>query len=212
MATDDPEDLERVDREIRINELKHRAEELAEGALTSWEAEESPPVVSEGFWRGVVDYEAAPWTTHLRQLEALGIVPPAAETLSDPELTARLWTVIHGLARIRVFLENTDHLSDRELYTLLQDELLDEEVKDLPVDEHSAWHLDILGGCSEEDMYLHRKHYADYKDRRRWAEEYPDDEMPAHEDPPYDRDRHLPRVSYGPPRAPQDDVMGEPDQ
>ena len=192
MPTDDPDDLERVDREIRINELKHRAEELAGGEMIARESEECPPGTTEQFWRGVVDYESAPWTTNFRQLEEAGMDLPPPEALDDQALTAKLWEVIHALARLRVFLENTDHLSDRELYELLWGELLREEVKALPVDENSGWHLDILGGCSEEDMQLHLKYYADYKERRRWREEYPDDEVPDHEDPPFDRDRHLP--------------------
>jgi hypothetical protein len=36
------------------------------------------------------------------------------------------------------------------------------------------------------------KYYASEKYRAWWREDFPEYEIPAHEDPPYDRDRHLP--------------------
>jgi hypothetical protein len=96
-----------------------------------------------------------------------------------------------------VFLSQTDHLSDRELYTLLWDDTLREPVKDVPLDESSAWHIDLLSGGGEEDTRLYMKYYADEETRRRWLADFPDDEVPSHEEPPYDRDRHLPQTHSG---------------
>ena len=98
---------------------------------------------------------------------------------------------------MRVFLSNTDHLGDRELYARLWKETLREQVVELPPDDPSAWHVDLLGSGSEEDIYLHLKYYADAEWRRQWAVEFPDFAIPAHVDPPYDRDRHLPQPTYG---------------
>jgi hypothetical protein len=39
---------------------------------------------------------------------------------------------------------------------------------------------------------LKREHYADEEFRRSCLADWPDDDMPAHEDPPHDRDRFLP--------------------
>jgi hypothetical protein len=62
----------------------------------------------------------------------------------------------------------------------------------LDPDEGSAWHIDILGGCSEQDIALRLKHYADEAMRQHWRSDFPDYDLPDHVDPPYDRDRYLP--------------------
>jgi hypothetical protein len=204
MATEDPYDLERVDREIRINELKHQAEELAGGEMTAWESEDCPADLAEQFWQQVVDYERAPRTCYFHQLEEAGVDLPPPHQLDDRHLKAKLAELIDRLARMRVFVSQTDHLSDRALYTRLWQDSLREEVPVLPEDEDSSWHIDLLSGGSAEDNYLYLKYYADEEWRRQWADNFPDDEIPAHEDPPYDRDRHLPQETYGQPADAED--------
>jgi len=202
MATKDS-DEDDAEREKRIAELKRQAEELVGGKMVAGEMGDTPPEVVEGFWKYVVDYEKAPLTTNFKQLEEAGIQLPAPETLHDQQLTKKLWEVIHALALLRVFLEDTDHLSDRELYTKLWSDMLREEVKAMPPDPDGAYHLSPLGGCSDEDLQLQMKYYADEEWRRSFQEEFPDFQMPEHEDPPYDRDRLLPQPNYdGPGREP----------
>ena len=196
MPIDDPNDLERIDQEIRINELKHEAEELTGGKMTAWESEDCPPELSEAYWQRVVDYEKQSMTCDFDKLIKAGVELPNPETLTDEQVTAKLWEVIERLAEMRTFLSNTDHLSDRELYADLWSDLLREFNVQMPMDEYSSCGIDILGGCSEEDMYLYHKYYADEKSRREWLEQWPNDEMPPHEDPPYDRDRRLPKAKY----------------
>jgi hypothetical protein len=162
------------------------------------ESKECPPEVSAQFWMSVAAYEQVPSTTHFQLLEESGIELPAPEYLDDRRLTAKLWEVIEALARLRVFLSQTDHLSDRELYTLLWRELLREPVKDMALDNSSAWHIDLRGSGSEEDIYLYLKYYADDATRQQWSTDFPDDKMPGHEEPPFNRDRHLPQANDSP--------------
>lgn len=110
------------------------------------------------------------------------------DDLDDVALHKALWSIIEGLARLRVFLDQTDHLSDRELHTQLVRELLPEEMPALDADENSVWHIDVLG-YDKPELYL--KYYADEKTRESWRIDFPDDPIPAHEDPPYDRDSDL---------------------
>ena len=185
------------DRDNNIEELKRRAEELCDGQMEVGISDDCPAEMEESFWKYVVEYEEAPYTTHFHQLETAGVSLPAPDSLNDQELTEKLWEVIHKLALLRVFIDDTDHLSDRELYTHLWTDSLREETKMLPQDSNAAWHIQPLGGCSEEDNQLYLKYYADDDWRRRWHEDWPDDPIPEHEDLPYDRDRLMPKPDYG---------------
>lgn len=192
MAKPEAED----DQDKRIEDLKRRAEELCDGQMEHYMADNCPAETEEAFWENVVDYEEAPWTTHFQELEKAGVSFPAPDSLNDQELTVKLWEVIQKLALLRVFIEQTDHLSDRELYRHLWTDSLREETKMLPATSDSAWHIQLLGSGSEEDNQLYLKYYADDDWRQHWHEDFPDDPIPAHEDPPYDRDRLLPKPDY----------------
>ena len=195
MARQDAEDQ----RDKRIEDLKRRAEQLCDGKMELGKLDDCPGETEESFWKHVVEYEEAPWTTHFHQLEMAGVALPPPDSLNDQELTAKLWEVIHKLALLRVFIEQTDHLSDRDLYRHLWTDSLREETKLLPSAANSAWHIQMLGGCSEDDNRLYLKYYADDASRQHWHEDFPNDSLPAHEHPPYDRDSLLPKPDYCPP-------------
>jgi len=186
--------------EENIEALKRRAKELSGGQMQVASLDDDDPAeTEEAFWKHVVDYEEAPWTTNFQQLENAGVSLPAPDSLNNEELTAKLWEIIQKLALLRVFITQTDHLSDRELYTHLWTHSLREETKAMQMAANSAWHIEMLGSYSEEDMHLYLKYYADEDWRRQWHKDWPKDPMPAHEDPPYDRDRLLPKADYSEP-------------
>jgi len=192
-------DSDQPDSKKGIENLKKRTKKLVGGAIIEGEINEAPPEVIEEFRNYVDDWEGAPWTTHFKQLEEAGVSLPDPETLDDSELTKKLWEVIEKLATFRAFLHETNHLSDRELYALLLNDILLEETKDLTVVEGTNCQIPLVGSGSEEDHYLYLKYYADESDRQFWRTEYPDIPMPDHVNPPYDRDRFLPEADYGPP-------------
>src|SRR5262249_53552770 len=158
--TTDPNDLERIDREIRINELRHAAEEAAGGKMVAWESEDCPPEIAEQFWEQVLAFEEGPETTHAEQLRQAGVELPPADGLSDEQVTAKLWEVIHALARQQVFLHSTDHLSDRELYKHLTEDGLHERFNLPPPELGMRCHIDLVGSGSDEHIHLHLKYYA----------------------------------------------------
>ncbi len=189
----------RDDQEDRIDELRKRAEQASAGKMMTWESDALLPEEREQFWRRVVEYETAPSTTHLQQLAEAGLELPEPDALDDEKLSSTLWEVIGALARLRVFIDQTDHLSNRELYTLLWRDVLRDDIPVLPDDPGSAWHVNLLAGASDADTALYLKYYADDEWRQHWLAMFPDYTMPAHEDPPYDRDRHLPKAYEEPP-------------
>ena len=186
------ETKEDADRQEHIRELQRRAEEFVGGELSFFESEEISQELREQFWDSVVAFEKTEWITSFDLLVQGGMELPAPEELADSQLTAKLWEVIRGLAMLRMFLYNTDHLSDRELYEKLWHEVLREENPVMPVNENSACHIDLVSSGSEEDNELYLRYYADEEDRQLWAKDWPNDVMPDHETPPFDRDRHLP--------------------
>jgi hypothetical protein len=93
---------------------------------------------------------------------------------------------------MRCFIEQTDHLSDRELYEWLWSDGLREETPDIS-GMGGAWHTSPIGACNDEDTAIHLKYYANEEERAYWHKEHPNDAMPPHCPLPYDRDRNLPR-------------------
>src|SRR5687768_362960 len=73
-------------------------------------------------------FEDGPTTTTFDQLLDDGVELPEPVSIRDADVSAKLWQVIHALARRRVYIDETDHLSDRDLYGKLWHDTLREEV------------------------------------------------------------------------------------
>jgi hypothetical protein len=200
---DDP-DFDRIDHDIRMNELKQLAADAAGGEMVAWEADDAPRGLVESFWSNVANYEESPDTSEHELLARDGIDLPPPGSLDDEALHAKLWEVIQALAKRDTFMSNTNHLSDRELYTHMVEEMFHEITKDMSA---PGWvhHYDILGGCSEEDIENSFRYYADDEERARWMAHWPDYVMPEKVKPPYDRDRWLPKAAHDLPLPPEGD-------
>jgi hypothetical protein len=150
--------------------------------------------LKDQFWDQIAAYEAKAPQSLVAELERAGVSLPSPDALEDSRLTEKLWEVIIRLAELGTFLHNTDHLSDRQLYTELVDDLLCESTILMPEEADFSFHLDLVGSGSEEDNLLYLKYYADEEDRYAWLAQWPDDPLPEHEDPSYERDRLLPQA------------------
>lgn len=204
MTIEDPDELDRVDHEIRVNELKAEVEEITGEPVVEFEGdgEEAPPEVIEQFWENVRDFEKAEWTTEREQLEAEGVYLPPPDEVPDEALGELLLALCRRLAEGGTFVFHTDHLSDRELYEYLWRDGLNEPVKKVrssgPDGQFlGGFFLDLVGSGSEEHVYLWLKYYATEQQRAEKCDYYPDP-IPAHEDPPYPRDYLLPHPPDGP--------------
>ena len=189
---DDPLGLEGVDREIHIEKLRREIDEVAGSEMFSGKTSDCDPKVEEAFLENVLALETHGFACPFDVLVKDGFDLPPPEQLDDAALTAKLWALIRELARRRLFLHSTDHLSDRELYTWLVSDGLREELMGFGLPFGNC-HLDVLGGCSEEDIILSMRYYSDDEARGRWAKDFPDFPMPPKEKPPYDRARLLPK-------------------
>jgi len=181
-------------QEKRIAKLREELEKL--GGSTG-RIEDVPADIEEEFLRHVLEYETAQPITLLSLLENSGLEIPLPADLDDTDLHAKLLEIIERMASMGAYLLHTNHLSDRELYVQLYDDSLREEAVLFPENSSYVYMIDLTGSGSDEDNQVYLKYYADEEHRKQWAVDWPDDPMPPHEDPPFDRDRHLPQSPLG---------------
>ncbi|PWT79597.1 MAG: hypothetical protein C5B44_06620 [Acidobacteria bacterium] len=186
--------LEEPNQEKRIQRMREEIEKL--GGVFSTDAD-MPADLEEEFLKHVLEYEQSKPTSVFRLLENAGFEIPAPDALDDSQLPLRLEELVHKMASMGAYLLNTNHLSDRELYEYLYNEGLREEAMLFPENPSYAYMIDLTGSGSAEDMHLYLKYYADEDFRSRWAKDWPEDPMPPHEDPSFDRDRKLPKSPLG---------------
>lgn len=185
--------LEEIDAEIRANEQKETVRGMLGDDAFLYDSDELPPEIREQFWKNVQKAEGQEWVSTRQWLTEDGVELPAPEELDDRQLSAKLWEVIHAMARRRTFLYHTDHLSDRELYEDLWYESLNEGMPDMGFSPDGEYVIDMIGGCSEEDIRINLKYYADDSEREQWARDWPEDDIPPRVTPPYRRDQRLPK-------------------
>lgn len=156
-------------------------------------SDDCPAEVEEQFKKYVEAFEQAKGAQLFDVLLGSGISLPPPSELLETELSAKLWEVINTLSLANTYLENTDHLSDYELYALLWDEVLREETVFQSGDMNINCHIDLVSSGSKSDTYLYLKYYADDDDRAFWLKEFPNDPLPSRELLPFNRDRQLPK-------------------
>jgi hypothetical protein len=181
-------------QEERINKLRAELEKL--GGSTST-LESMPADMEEEFLRHVLEYETAEQISLLRLLENSGLEVQPPETLDDDALKINLKEIIERMASLGAYVLHTNHLSDRELYEYLYNDALREETVLFPENPSYAYMIDLTGSGGDDDNQTYLKYYADEQYRRQWAHDWPDDPIPDHEDPPFDRDRFLPQSPVG---------------
>ena len=189
-------DTNEKERAQHIQEMKDQLKRLTGGFEPLYFSSVKNSKQEEKFLERILFMEGVVEQPLFDLLEKGGVQMPPPESLDDAALNAKLWEVIKGMARLGHYLSRTDHLSDRKLYEMLWKEVLREPTSVSPEDPGVSCHIDILGGCSQEDLQLNLKYYADEDERVSWAEQHPEHILPPHESLPYDRDRHLPAAPF----------------
>lgn len=188
------DDIADVDREIRIEKMKQELNEISDGKMIYGSLSPIPLEMEEAFLEQVLAFERAEFDTNLNRLVRRGLSMPPAIELDDETLSARLAEIIRELGEMRCFLENTDHLSDRQLYEWLWSSGLREESADTSAMPDGAWHTSPIGSGNEESTNIWLTYYANEEDRQRWHREFPGDPIPEQKPLPFDRDRYLPKA------------------
>ena len=187
-SIDDP------DQEERIAKLRQELEKLGGSTIS---LESMPADVEEEFLRQVLEYETAEPVSLFRLLENTGLEISAPDEIDDQALARKLKEIVERMASIGAYLLHTNHLTDRELYHYLYFEGLREEAVLFPENPSYAYMIDLTGSGSDSDNQIYLKYYASREHREQWACDWPNDSMPDHEDPPFDRDRFLPQSPIG---------------
>jgi hypothetical protein len=185
---------EESDQEKRIAKLRQEVEKLGGNTMS---LESMPADMEEEFLRHVLEYESAEPSSLLQLLTNSGLEVSAPDALDDETVTRKLKDIIDRMASLGAYLIHTDHLSDRALYEYLYHDGLREEAVLFPENPSYAYMIDLTGSGSDEDNHVYLRYYADEKYRRDWANDWPDDTVPEHEDPPFDRDHYLPQSPIG---------------
>lgn len=150
-------------------------------------------------WSMVYDHELAPPSTGRALLLEQRIVPVPPQDLADAaDLHDELWTVIEALAAASVFLTNTDHLADRDLYCRLYYRILDEPTRMMPPGSEAAEFIDCLHPM---DIEVGRVAHALVRRNEAGGVEPADgagaERGPVCDAPMGDRDRWLPGPAWG---------------
>ncbi len=185
---------DKPNQEERIAKLREELQKLG-GSTMSLEA--MPADMEEEFLRHVLEYETAEPISLLRLLENSGLEIPAPAKLDEVALSLKLIEIIDRMASLGAYLLHTNHMTDRELYDYLFNDGLREEAVLFPENPSYAYMIDLTGSGSDEDNQVYLKYYADVEHRNQWSLDWPDDPVPEHEEPPFDRDRHLPQSPLG---------------
>ena len=195
--------LNEPDQEQRIDALRRELQKLCgETPLFDSLPEEFDTAdVEETLLRQTMEEITSETSAPLTMLENAGVTISDPEQLDDTALTASLQDLIHQLASLGIYLERTNHLSDRELYEQLYNDELRNEVRLFP--ENPYYHCIIdVGGLDLNDVIelgetvdvrYYLRYYATKKERKQFALAFPELSIPPRKKAPYDRDRFCPK-------------------
>jgi len=156
---------EEVDCLIRNGELRTAIEPYLDESIWEIDFHSLPTATENRFLESMLAWELAPLVPVARWFEPPLALQPAC-TLDDEQLRERLWETIDRLYSGRIVLDFTDHLSDRELYSLIRRDILPATLKrvDLP-DNYTHWDCSAVG---DDDRTVWLTYYASDEEREEW--------------------------------------------
>jgi hypothetical protein len=174
-------DPEEIDCLLRNGELRNAIEPYLDEAVQEIDFRHLPTEAENRFLESMLAWELAPLSPVARWFDPPLAMQPIC-TLDDEQVGARLWDVIERLHEKRIVLDFTDHLSDRELYSLIRRDILPAVLKrvDLP-DNFVHWDC---SAALDGDPTVWLTYYASDEERETWrleeGREPPPRRLPAH--------------------------------
>lgn len=176
-----------VDHLLRNAQLRDELEPFFDETIIRVDARHLSTPMENEFLQSMLDWERAP-VLPIGQWFDPPLDVPSPESFARDEdgelaLHERLWATIERLFAMRIVLDFTDHLSDRQLYCIIYRDILPTQEKRLPsADSYLHWDCADIGG--DPEVWL--KFYASEEDRQGWYEET-GEALPEVEPPPYPR-------------------------
>ena len=159
--------LTEVDQILLNADLRTRLERFYDESIIAVNTTEMSTSDENEFLHSMLAWELAPiipigqWFEPELQL-------PAQQSLDDDQLKALLTQTIDRLFEHHVVLENTGHLSDRQLYCLIVRDILPEQEKKFRL-PGKYLHWNCIDEFADDESWL--RFYASDFERQQWHEE-----------------------------------------
>jgi hypothetical protein len=173
---------EEIDELLLNARLRDELEPFLDESIHMFDSTHVPTRKENEFLASMLAWERAPVLPISRWFEP-ELKLPAPDKLSDAEISHLLADTIEKLYSQRIMLDFTEHLSDRQLYTLILRDILPSPEKkvDLPRN-YLHWHC--FDDSDEPDIWL--RYYASDEERQAWREET-GQALPPQAKPPFPR-------------------------
>lgn len=171
--------IDEVDLLLANARLRDELEPYRDDSIDDPSIAKMPLRTENEYLASMLAWERAPALPIARWFEP-ALVLPLPDALTDDSLRRILWQTIDRLFSQGIVLRCTDHLSDRELYTIIFRDILPacEKKVDVP-GKYLEWRC-------VEDNETWLRFYADAVERRRFQEEF-DVSLPQCEKPKFRR-------------------------
>lgn len=187
MLRPDSSQPDEVDHLLRNAQLRDELEPLFDESIGSVNARVMTTSRENEFLASMLEWERAPMIPISKWFDP-ELVLPEPDLLSDTALSEVLECTIEQLYSQQIVLDFTNHLTDRQLYTIIYRDILSSYEKKLS-HRDSYLHWDCSNSDGDPEMWL--RYYATDEERDMWADETGDD-PPPRERPPFAR--QLPRA------------------
>jgi len=176
-----------IEELLRNAELRTELEPYADESLSRNRLIHRSLRQENDFLAGMLDWEISPAEPIARWfIPELSLPPP--EQLNEEQLLQALEWVVAKLFEKKLILDFADHLSDRELYSLIYRSILPSREKNL---RHRNGFIHWDCSCGDDEIWL--RFYAS-DDEREQYQDWTGELLPPKEVPPHYRD--LPQCAF----------------